>query len=157
MLRLLLFLPFILCSQETFILPDESHHLMHTLNKNIQNAKQDVYIFTPTLNDYLLIKSLKALSKKKIPITIITQAPISKQNQVLKLSLLKHISLYVLAAFKDSETIHGSLVCIDNQELFSLSSDINSKRLKEEYSFAHYQKQHCHKLFKTFLSRSKTY
>ncbi len=157
MLRLLLFLPLILYSQETFLLPDDAQYLMHRLNKNIQNAKEDVYIFTPNLNDYLLIKTLKALSKKKLPLTIITQAPISNENQVLKLSLLKHVSLYTLLPFKDSNTIHGSLVCIDNQELFSLSSDINSKRLREEYSFAHYHKQNCHALFKTLLPRSKVY
>ena len=157
MLRLLLLLPFFLYSQETFLLPDDTQHLMYKLNKNIQEAKEDVYIFTPTLNDYVLLKTLKTLSKKKIPLTIITQAPISKQNQVLRLSLLNHISLYTLVPFKDSELIHGSLVCIDNQELYLLSSDINSKRLKDEYSFAHYQKQNCHTLLKILLSRSKAY
>ena len=157
LLRLLIFLPIFLFSQETFILPDEADHLMDELNINIKQAKKEVYVFTPHLDDYIFIKNLKSLAKKKVPIVIITQEPIAKENQVLRLSLFNNISIYTLRPFRDSKTINGSLVCIDGQRLFLLSSDIDRKEMKNTYSFSMLKEQACDALFQTLLSRSRLY
>lgn len=157
MLRLLIFLPIFLLSQETFILPDEADHLMDQLNAHIKQAEKEVFIFTPNLDDYIFIKNLKSLAKKKVPIVIITQDPISTENQVLRLSFFNNISIFTLKPFNDSKTIKGSLVCIDNQRLFLLSEDINRKEMKNTYSFSILKEQSCNTLFQTLLSRSSLY
>ncbi len=157
LLRLLIFLPIFLLSQETFLLPDEADHLMNQLNTHIKQAEKEVLIFTPHLDDYLFIKNLKSIAKKKVPIVIITQDPISKENQVLRLSLFNNISIFTLKPFSDSMSVKGSLVCIDDQRLFLLSGDINRKEMKNTYSFSVLKEQPCNTLLQTLLSRSNLY
>lgn len=157
LLRLLIFLPIFLLSQDTFILPDEANHLMDQLNTNVKQAEKEVYIFTPHLDDYIFIKNLKSLAKKKVPIVIITQEPIAKENQVLRLSLFNNITIYTLRPFRDSKAINGSLVCIDDKRLFLLSAEINRKEMKNSYSFSMLKEQPCDALFQTLISRSSLY
>lgn len=157
LLRLLIFLPIFLFSQETYILPDEADHLMDQLNSHIKQAEKEVFVFTPLLDDYILIKTLKSLAKKKVPVVIITQEPITKENQILRLSLFNNITIYTLRPFRDSKSISGSLVCIDDKRLFLLSADINRKEMKNTYSFSMLNEQSCDALFQTLLSRSVLY
>ncbi len=157
LLRLFIFLPLFLFSQETFLLPDEADHLMDRIYTHIDKAHKDVFIFTRHLDDYLLIKHLKGLAKKGIPITLITQEPISQDNKVHRLTLIKNISVLSLQPFGESDTLKGSLICIDNSRFFMLSEELNSKMMQRRYSFATFQEQACHTVFQTLLKRSKHY
>lgn len=157
LLRLLIFWPLFLFSQETFLLPDDADHLMNTIYTHIDKAHRKVYIFTGGLDDYLLIKHLKSLAKKDVPITLITQGPIAKDNGALKLTLVKNISVLSLQPFGTSNMIKGSFICIDNNRFFLLSEELNSKVLKTRYSIATYEENVCNTTFHTLLKRSKPY
>jgi len=157
LLRLLIFLPIFLYSQETFLLPDDADHLMDTIYKQVNNADREVLIFTPYLDDYMLIKHLKRLAKKGTLVTLITQEPISKENKVLRLSLFNNISIFTLKPFNYSDDLKGSFLCIDDQKLFMLSEDIDSKMMKRRYAFALFEQQPCRDVFHTLLKRSKAY
>ncbi len=157
LLRLLIFLPIILFSQETFLLPDDADHLLDNINTQIQEARQEVLIFTPLLDDYMLIKHLKNTAKRDIPVTIITQGPIVKENKILRLSLFNNISIFALRPFNNSKRLEGSLICIDNQKLFLLSEDLNSSMMKKRYSFSLYKEGSCNTIFNTLLRRCNIY
>ena len=157
LLRLLAFLPIFLFSSETFILPDEADHLMHTINQEMKCAKREIYVATPFLDDYSFIKTLKHTAKKGITITIITQGPIEESNQVSRLTLFNNITVFTLEPINHSEQIKGSVICIDEQKLFLLNDDISSKKMKSTYSFATSKQENCKAIFKTLLTRSKPY
>ena len=157
LLRLLLFLPIFLFSSETFILPDETDHLMHTMNKEIKGARNQIYFITPHLNDHTFIKTIKRVAKKGILVTIITEEPLQPDNQVSRLTLFNNMEVFTLKPFNQSEKIQGSLICIDNHKLFMLNSDIDNKKMKNSYSFATYSQEACNDLFYTLLERSTPY
>jgi len=156
LLRLLLFFPIILLSQEIFMLPDEADTLMHTYNSDIKKAKKEVLILTPFIDEYILTRTLKKLSKKNVSIIIITKASPAQDNKVSYVSLFKNISVFTLPALK-TVSLNGSFICIDDKRSYAISGVLSQKKLKEVYSFGIYKKGKCAYLFTTLLQRSKPY
>ncbi len=165
MLRLFIFFPIFLLSQDFFMLPDQADHLIHSYNSDIKKAKERVYILSPDIDEYLLLKTLRMLARQKIKLIIITGESLDdsrlnteKQNRDSAgyLSLLENISVYVLKSLNKTG-IEGSLICIDNEKLYLLSQSLEQKKMKQVYSLASYQETECDYIFKTLLQRSKEY
>jgi len=150
LLKLFLFLPILLLSQELFILPDEAEHFSSTLNMQIHKAKKSIHILTPFMNDYSTIKSLKGMAKKGVNISIITKDQHAKQNRISHLSLYENIRVYHL---KTDFGIKGFLICIDKDDMFLLANNLDYKILSKEYSFALHTKEVCQKRFVSLKKR----
>ena len=162
MFRLLLFFPLFVLANEVFTLPDHATHLINTLELRLKKANNEVYIFTPILNEYSLVKRLKQIAKKEIKIIIVTSKVDNIENKTKHLSLFNNISIFTLEALQNSEMkdqlgLKGSLVCIDNKEMFLLADALESKSLKSNYSFAYWQTGPCKEIFETLLKRTKAY
>lgn len=138
------------------MLPDDAHSLMSSYNRDIKNAKKEVYIFSSTLNEYTLIHTLKQLSKRDIPIIIISAEALEKEDKTGYLSLFKNISLFTMPSLSSRE-IKGSIICIDDDKFYLISQTLEEKRLKERYAFAMYKQIECSYLFKTLLQRSQPF
>ena len=151
MLKLFLFFPIILLSQDFFMLPDEVEHFQNILNKRIKKASKTVEIFSPYLDDYTTTKTLKQMAKKGIDIDIITQDKRLEESRFSHLSLFKNIHIYTL---KTESKLKGSLFCIDHNELFLLSNSLEYKSLRKDYAFAIHTKQACHQRFVDLKKRS---
>lgn len=156
LLRLLLFFPIILLSQEIYLLPDDAHTLLSQYNSDIKSAKKEVFIFSAHLDDYSLTATLKKLSKQNIPITIISRSPIEEKNKMSYLSLFENISIFTLRSL-NSEEIRGSFICIDDEKYYLINDELDKKRLKTIHSLASYNEGKCSYLFKILLQRSSPY
>jgi phosphatidylserine/phosphatidylglycerophosphate/cardiolipin synthase-like enzyme len=163
-----LIFPIFLLLQETFSLPDQGDRLIHSINTHLKNAQYEVYIFTPVIDEYTLIRSLKKAAKKNVKITLITNESIRQDNKKIKiqnqgayLSLFQNISVYTLPSFHhdqdSSSELKGSLVCIDNKELFVITHGLSTKKLKSDYAFGLHQKTRCNTIFEPLLERCKPY
>jgi len=144
------------------MLPDEATHLIGTISEKFKKANHNIYIFSPVLNEYNLIKELKKIAKKEVNITIVTAKTDSLLNRASHLTLFKNISVFTLEALKNNEKydnidLKGSFICIDDKELFLLSDTLDTEALKSHYSFALYQKTSCKKKFNVVLKRSTLY
>lgn len=159
MFRLLLFFPVFLLAQEIFLLPDEGRYFLHTLNAKIKKAERHLYLFTPFLDEYTLVRTLKQRAKKELQITIITNGPVQKQSKAAHLALFENIQIFTLSPLdhgnENPQALSGSFGCIDNKELFLLSEDLDGKKMKENYAFALFQKKECETIFHTLLLRAK--
>ena len=153
MLRLFLFFPLLLLSQDTFSLPQEAEHFVYTLSTELIKADHEVYIFSSQLNEYKLIAALKKLSKKGVPIHIISADLKHQENKASYLSLLKNIHLYTLVQHED-RIIKGSLICIDNKKLYLITERLDKVSLHHNYAFAIAKKTDCKHLFTKLLGRS---
>jgi phosphatidylserine/phosphatidylglycerophosphate/cardiolipin synthase-like enzyme len=160
--------PLFLLSQEAFMLPDQGERLIHHINTDLKKAKKEVLIFTPFIDDYSIIRSLKKVAKNDVKITLVTNASIRNEqnkseikNQSAYLSLLQNISVYTLPSFHhdqdDSSGLNGSLICIDDQQLFIITHGLSTKKLKSTYAFGLRQTIQCNTLFEPLLERSKPY
>ena len=163
-----LIFPVFLLLQEAFLLPDQADKLLYSINAHLKEAKHEVFIFTPTVDDYSLIRSLKKAAKNDVKITLITNESIRQdpnkskiKNQGAYLSLFQNISVYTLPSFHHdqdrSSELKGSLVCIDNKELFIITHTLSTKELKRDYAFGLHQKMECNTLFEPILERCKPY
>jgi hypothetical protein len=163
-----LIFPVFLLLQEAFLLPDQADKLVHCINTHLKKAKREVFIFTPAIDEYSLIRSLKNAAKNDVKITLVTNESIRQEqnktgmkNQGAYLSLFQNISVYTLPSFHhdqdSSSALKGSLVCIDNKELFMITHALSTKKLKSDYAFGLHQKTQCSTLFKPILERSKPY
>ncbi len=150
LLKNFLFLPIFLFSQELCMLPDETEHFKFKLNTQIKKAHNTIRIFTPYLNDYITIKNLKSMAKKGVKIELITKKSQAEGNQISYLSLYKNISVYHL---KTDFKIKGFFVCIDKDNMFLLSNNLNNTNISKEYSFALSSTQACEQRFITLKSR----
>ena len=148
MLKLFLFFPIFLFSQDFFMLPDEAEHFQNSLSKELKKANTSIEVFSPFLDDYLSSKTLKVMAKKGIKITIITQ---DKESKFSHLALFENVTVYTL---KTKVQLKGTLLCIDNKELFLLSNALEYKSLRRDYSFALHTHTPCHQTFETLKSRS---
>ena len=168
MFGIFLVFPVFLLLQEAFTLPDQGDKLIHSLNLHLKKAKHEVYIFTPVINDYTIIRSLKKAAKGDVRITLITNESIRQDqnktginNQAAYLSLFKNISVFTLPSFHhdqdSSSELKGSLLCIDDEELFVIANGLSNKKLKSDYAFALHQKVKCNYLFEPLLERCKPY
>jgi hypothetical protein len=159
--RLLLFFPVLLLAQEIFLLPDEGRYFLDTLNAKIKKAEHQLYLFTPFLDEYSLIRTLKQRAKKELQITIITSEPLQKQNKAAHLALFENIQIFTLSPLdygsENPQALSGSFGCIDNKELFLLSEDLDGKKIRADYAFALFQKKACETIFHTLLQRTKAY
>ena len=154
MLRLFLFFPLLLLSQDLFTLPDEAAHFMDSYNKDLLDAKKDVYLFSQEINDYTLERTLKKLSKKKISIIIITQEERTpKNNKAYYLNLFEGVTLYTLPS-NAQRVLKGSLTCIDNKKLYISSDSLDKLSLHNNYSFALRKKIPCNVIFDTLIQKS---
>lgn len=150
------------------MLPDQGDRLVYSISDHLKKAKHEVFIFTPIIDDYSLIRSLKKSAKNDVNITLVTnesirqdQNKIDPDNKGNHLSLFQHISVFTLASFHhdqdSSSTLHGSLICIDNKDLFIITQALSTKKLKSDYAFAMHQQVPCNTLFKPLLERAKPY
>jgi len=151
LLKLFLFFPILLFSQELFTLPDEAEHLNYSLDKQIKTAKKSIYIFSSILNSYNTLKSLKSAGKRGVQINIITQKKLTKESKTSHLSLFKNITVHSL---NSDFNLKGSLICIDDKELFLFSNNLDYKQLRQDSSFALHTQETCEKTFTTLLQRS---
>ena len=156
MFRLFIFFPIILLSQDIYLLPDDADTLMHAYNTDIKNAKKEVFIFTAYLDDYSLISTLKSVSKKNIPVTLISRSPLEDENKISHLSLFKNISVFTLKSI-DHEAIGGSFICIDDEKYYLINSKMDHHQLKVSHSFATVKEGKCSHLFTLLLQRSQAY
>jgi phosphatidylserine/phosphatidylglycerophosphate/cardiolipin synthase-like enzyme len=150
------------------MLPDQGDRLVHSISTHLKQAKHEVFIFTPGIDDYTLIRSLKKTAESDVKITLITNDSIRQdqnktglKNQGAYLSLFQNISVYTLPSFhhdhdKSSE-LKGSLICIDDKELFLITHGLSSQNLKSDYAFAVHQKMECNALFVPLIKRSEPY
>ncbi len=168
MFGIFLVFPVFLLLQEAFMLPDQGDRLVHSITTHLKKATHEVLIFTPAIDDYTIIRSLKKASENDIKITLITNDSIRKDktkvdpgNQSAYLSLFQNISVHTLPSYhhdKDiSSGLKGSLICIDDEELFVITHELSSKRFKSDYAFALHQKTKCNTLFEPLLERAKPY
>ncbi len=159
MFRLLLFFPVFLLAQEIYLLPDESKYFMDTLNAKIKKAEHQFYLFTPFLDEYTLVRTLKQRAKRDLQITIITSEPLQKHNKAAHLALFENIKIFTLSPLshdnENPQALSGSFGCIDNKELFLLSEDLDSKKIRADYAFALFHKEACETIFHTLLERAK--
>lgn len=150
------------------MLPDQGDRLLHSITVHLKKAKHEVFIFTPIIDDYTLIRSLKKTAKGTVNITLITNESIRQDqnkttlnNKGAYLSLFQNISVFTLASFHNDKDLiselKGSLICIDNEELFIITQALSTKKLKSDYAFALYQQTPCNTLFKPLLERAKPY
>ena len=148
MLKLFLFFPILLLSQDFFMLPDEAENFQYTLNTQLKKAKSSIEIFSPFLDLYLTDKTLKQMAKKGVKIDIITQ---EKESKFSHLALFENINIFIL---NTSSKLKGTLICIDKDELFLLSNSLEYKNLNRDYAFVLHTKEACQKSFKILKSRS---
>jgi len=153
LLRLFLFFPILLLSQDIFTLPQEANHFIYTFSKELVKAEQEVYIFSSMLNEYELINALKKLSKKGVSVYIISRDLRKEDNKASYLSLLKGISLYILPQHK-SRDIKGSLICIDNKKLYLSSESLDHASMYNNHAFVSVQQRQCQDLFKRMIGIS---
>lgn len=153
MFKIFLFLPIFLFSHELYLLPDEEREFNDTLVEHVKNAKNEIYIFSMQIDYYTIIKALKTSARKNIYIFVITQDNIEKKTSYL--SLFKNI--YVFTLKERNRQLQGTLVCIDDKDLFLLSEELNYEKLKQNYSFALHKNQKCKKTFLTLIKRAKIY
>ena len=141
---------------------------MHSITTQLKKAEHEVYIFTPVIDDYTIVRSLKKTAKSAVKITLITNEAIpqeknkdSLQNHSSYLALFQNISLFTLPSFHhdqdSSSALNGSLICIDDSEFFIITQALSSKQLKSAYAFALHQKISCNTLFEPLLERAKPY
>jgi len=154
LLRLFLFCPVILFSQELFTFPDESQYFMHTYLQSIKNTEKQVYILSSGISNYYLINTIKALSKKKIKVFIISTKETTKKDKTSYLSLLNNVYLYSLASHQD-RVLKGSLTCIDNTIVYLSSENMNAHTLNKNYAYAMRSFNPCEKYFKSLLIKAK--
>ena len=153
MLRLFLFFPLLLLSQDVFTLPDEADHFVYALTQELSKADKEVYIFSSKLNEYKLITTLKKLSKKKVPIHIISSDLRNDENKALYLNLLKGVHLYELVEHED-RVLQGSLLCIDDNRLYLSSDALDKVSLYNNYAFVLSKQTACNFLFKGLIAKS---
>lgn len=168
MFVIFLIFPVILLSQETFMLPDEGTKLINTLSSHIKTAKKEIHIFTHTINANTVVNSLKKVAKKDVDVFIITEDSLrnnkenpQQPNRASQLSLFQNISVFTLQSLRhrldESNGLQGSLICIDDEDLFLLTHELDTMKLKQDYAFALHQKTRCKHLFKPLLERAKAY
>jgi len=138
------------------MLPDDSNTLIDALNTDILSAKKEIFILTPAISEYTTVRSLKKLSKKNIPITIISNIPQNDKNKISHLSLLNNISIFTLKSFAN-EDIKSSFICVDDKKYYHLSNSLNQAKLKETHAFATFSKGSCTHFFKTLIKRCQPY
>lgn len=153
MLRLFLFFPLLLLSQDVFTLPDETNHFIYTFSKELSKADKEVHIFSSKLNEYTLISTLKKLSKKKVPLHIFTSELSQEDNKASYLSLLVGVHVYSLAEHKD-RLIKGSLVCIDDKKLYLSTQSLDKVSLYSDYAFVVVKETKCKHLFNKLKEKS---
>ena len=153
MLRLFLFFPILLLSQDIFTLPDEADHFIYTFTKELSKADKEVYLFSSKLNEYKLITALKKLSKKKIHIHIISTDIENEDNKASFLNLLEGIDLYTLVQHED-RVIKGSLLCIDDKKLYLSSDSLDKASLYNNYAFILVKNTECNYLFKRLIDKA---
>jgi len=150
------------------VLPDQGDRLVHSITAQLKTAKHEVLIFTPVMDEYTLIRSLKKAAKNDVKITLITNESIRQEhnktdinNQGAYLSLFHNIAVCTLPSFHhdqdSSSELKGSLICIDNEELFMITHGLSTKKLKSDYAFGLHQKIQCNTLFEPLLERCKPY
>lgn len=143
------------------MLPDEGRYFLDTLNAKIIKAENKFYLFTPFLDEYTLVRTLKQRAKKELQITIITSEPLQKQNKAAHLALFENIQIFTLSPFdygsENPQALSGSFGCIDNKELFLLSKDLDGEKIRTDYAFALFRKKTCDAIFHTLLQRAKAY
>lgn len=162
MFRLLLFFPLFVLANETYLLPDQATHFINTLDHRLKQAKNEVYIFTPFLDEYSLVKRLKKIARKGVKITIITSKTDNIDDKTKHLSLFKNISVLTLEAVLNSEVkerfgLKGSLVCIDDRESFVSTDTLATQSLQSNYSFAFQETGLCEGMFETIIKRANVY
>ena len=168
MFGIFLVFPVFLLLQEVFMLPDQGDRLVHSVTTHLKKAKHEVFIFTPVIDDYTLIRSLKKSAKNDVKITLVTNESIRQKrkktdsnNKGAYLSLFQNISVCTLPSFHhdqdSSSELKGSLLCIDDEELFVIANELSTKKLKSDYAFALHQKVKCNYLFEPLLQRCKPY
>lgn len=150
MLRLFLFFPLLLLSQELFILPQESEYALYSLKKKLSKANKEVYLFTPSLNDYLLVNTLKKLNKEKVTITLISSNTNKQNSAISALSLLENVHFYTLLE-NDVRKIKGTVVCIDDTTLYLSSQNLAHTNIRQDYGFTSLEKKNCTKFFTRLL------
>ena len=153
LLRLFLFFPILLLSQDVFTLPEEADHLIYTLTQELSQADKEVYIFSSKLNGYKLITTLKKLTKKNITIHIISADLSNSKNKASYLNLLEGVHLYTLVEHED-RVIKGSLLCIDDNKLYLSSASLDKVSIYNNYSFVLSKQTECNYLFKRVINRS---
>lgn len=168
MFGIFLVFPVFLLLQDTFMLPDQGDRLIHSITEHLKKAKHEVFIFTPVIDEYSIIRSLKKTAEKDVKVTLITNESIRQdhnktdlKNQGAYLSLFQNISVFTLPSFHhdhdNSSELKGSLICIDDKELFMITHGLRSRKLKSDYAFALYRQMKCNTLFEHLLERSEPY
>jgi len=153
LLRLFLFFPLLLLSQDLFTLPDEAAHFLDSYNQDLLQTKKEVYLFSQEINDYTLVKTLKKLSKDNISIVIISQESSSLENKAYYLNLFEGVILYALPT-NEQRSLKGSLTCIDNKRLYILSESLHKLSLRNNYSFVLRKDTPCKFIFDKLIQKS---
>ena len=153
MIRLFLFFPLLLLSQEVFTLPQEANHFTSVYSRDLIQAKNSVYIFCKDVDEYSFISALKKLSKRDIPITLITTDTEEKLKKISYLDLLKGVKVFTLNTHEQRK-IKGSLSCIDDTILYLTSDNLEYTAFKQNYSFVLKQETRCESIFTDLIKLS---
>ena len=153
MFKIFLFFPLFLLATEFFTLPNDASHLNYTIAQDIKKAEKEIYIFTPYLKNYEITKALSKSAKNGINIKIIVAN--KKDDDSFRLVLLKNISVFILKTKSVKPT--GSIVCIDKNNLFLLSDNLDFKSFQKNISFATKTTSTCRNIFSTLLQQSEDY
>ncbi|MEA2111075.1 MAG: hypothetical protein U9P71_03395 [Campylobacterota bacterium] len=124
----LLLLSFIQAKSISLLLPHQYDAAVHQLNSHLMHAKSHVTLLTPHLQSHALKKSLLALIKKSITVTLITT---SKHHMATELVQYENIKFYLLK----NRALNFSLIIIDDKFTCKLSAALDEKSMKSELSF----------------------
>lgn len=150
MLKLFVFFPIFLLSNEVFTLPQEADYFINSYTIDLLKAQNEVHIFSDTINDYSVIQAIRKLSKKDVKVYIISKDIYKKETKVSYLNLLKGVHLYTLKSTKD-KSLEGSYTCIDNKLLYLSTQNLHHTSLHTNHSFALSQKNACKSIFTKIL------
>lgn len=149
-MKLFLFFPILLLSNEVFVLPQETDYFIDSYTKSLEGTQKEVYIFSDIIDDYTVIKTLKKLSKRNIQIHIISQDLYKQDNRVTYLNLLKGVHLYTLTQTKD-KVLKGSYTCIDDKSSYLSTQNLAHSGLIRNHSFVSFQRHKCKDTFTHLL------
>jgi len=149
-LKIFLFFPVLLFSNEIFTLPQEADSFINTYTKALLKTQKEVYIFSDTIDEYSVVQALRKLTKKDIKIYIISDNLHQEKNKAAYLNLLNGVHLYTLIK-TEHKPLQGSYTCIDDKILYLSTQSFQHTSLITNHSFALSQNIPCKTVFMDLL------
>lgn len=146
-----------LFAEETvFFLPYDKNKALQNLNKEIDLAKDSIYITTYIFTNKNLAKKLKNASKKGIKIKIIYNeiTNSSEYSQIGNLAKIKNIECRVFKSQNEYSKMHTNFIVIDNLTTIFGSLNFTKSALNYNYELLYIKKDfNFTKKFKNYFDK----